>query len=186
MRFSKLNTNKIPLLLSLGQIWIQRLHWYAFPVQLSSYIFMTNRTVLLSQSASNFEPIPNLKELRKTCFGGRAGCQGDLRSSLTFVVNSDLQNNRQREWELNSTIHQKTNWGKACNWNSNLIQIEPFCWDNQGDRTKFVNLQTRELLWPNIDTVTTVTSKRKSERGHSYGSYGNMWSPDLQRGADLT
>lgn len=86
---------------------------YAFSLQLSSHMFMTNRAGSVSPSAPNFEPIPNQKRSRvRHVLAAEAGCHGYLRSGLTFAVNSDLQNNSEREGRAQQRHSSK---GGPCN-----------------------------------------------------------------------
>lgn len=80
-------------------------------MQLASRLFTEIKHGEFPNAHQTLKPIPDLKgSLEIHVLAAELVAKGDLRSGLTFVVNSDLQNNskrRERERGLNSTIHQK-------------------------------------------------------------------------------
>lgn len=105
-----------------------------------------------------------------TCFWDRTRCQGDLRSSLNWVVNSTLQNNSEVVWEHNSAIHQKTNWGKPSNW-TNLIVLP-----RQSGRPNWICKTENNLN--QIRTQWLAKKELWNENTPTHGSYHGLWGEE--------
>lgn len=138
--------------------------------------FITKPTGLVSTSAANFEPIPNLRmSWERRVFGGRAGYQGDLRSGLTFVVHSELRNNREgvRAQQYHSSKDEPR-------------QTMPLNKPNRSINRLF----GRQSRWPICkftEEKITYTQKETGKRNHTWlwCLRSNMWnSSHRKRGTD--